>query len=398
MTWPKLLRKASWTLLLSIAILPIATASENATSALALLSTTNVVEPKKVLQNARDRLREQFDSWLKQPSEYRNRAVGECSVFPEGDIYPFALPAMAYCDLARRQSPLKTQATANAAKLIELLVPATSKRIRPPAGDLMRLANYQKQGTFLATLNITLGKFAPIDPSNKYKALHAHISQLLYRAMEDLDGKPIESYPEYTWYFDSIMALVSLRLFEEANRLPPRSKTLLDKHLGWRMKHARDGSTGLPIAHKAGLPRGCDLSMQICLLAEIDRPAAQQLYKTYVTHHWADYGVIAGFTEWPKGKNMLMAGDIDSGPLFLGIGMTATGVGLGAALSVDDSERVGRLARQLHRLPDFVKSVTSTGSQPVSLFDGAVPVNPSYLTGFLYGDAVLFYALRCGIR
>jgi hypothetical protein len=398
MTWPKVLRKASWTVLLCGAIAPIVTASENASSALALLSTTNTIEPKRVVQHSRVHLRKQFDQRLKQPNEYAKRALAECSVFPEGEIYPFALPAMAYCNLAGGQSPLKAQGTANAAKLIELLVPATSKRVRPPDGDLMRLTSYQKQGTFLATLNITLGKFAPIDPSDRYKALHAHISQLLYRAVEELDGKPIESYPEYTWYFDSIMALVSLRLFEEANSLPPRSKTLLDKHLSWRMKHARDGSTGLPIAYKGGLSRGCDISMQICLLAEIDRAAAQQLYKTYVANHWADRGVIAGFTEWPKGKNLFAIGDIDSGPLFLGIGMTATGVGLGAALSMGDTERVARLARQLHMLPEFVKSVTSTGPQPVNLFDGAVPVNPSYLTGFLYGDAVLFYALTCGIH
>jgi hypothetical protein len=347
------------------------------------------------LQNAQDRLREQFDRWLQEPNDYQKRAVAECSVFPEGEIYPFALPALGYCNLVRSDSRLKTAAGNNVPKLIELLIPATVRRVRPPGGDLMQLAAYDRQGTFLATLNIVLGSYTQIAPNNKYKALHAHISRLLYRAMEDLGGMPLESYPEYTWYFDSIMALVSLRLFEDANGLPRRSDSLLQKHLQWRDRHASDKATDLPIAYKGGLPRGCDLSMQICLLANLDQEAARKLYTGYVNHHWTDYGVVAGFTEWPKGRGLLMTGDIDSGPLFLGIGMTATGVGLGSALVMKDFEKVSRLAGQLGTLPTLVRSLSGPQVSTTSLFDGAVPVNPDYLTGFLYGDAVLFYAVTC---
>jgi hypothetical protein len=135
--------------------------------------------------------------------------------------------------------------------------------------------------------------------------------------------------------------------------------------------------------------------MQICLLANLDQEAARKLYTGYVNHHWTDYGVVAGFTEWPKGRGLLMTGDIDSGPLFLGIGMTATGVGLGSALVMKDFEKVSRLAGQLGTLPTLVRSLSGPQVSTTSLFDGAVPVNPDYLTGFLYGDAVLFYAVTC---
>jgi len=135
--------------------------------------------------------------------------------------------------------------------------------------------------------------------------------------------------------------------------------------------------------------------MQVCLLTQIDLAAARKLYDTYANYHWADYGVVAGFTEWPKGRGLFMTGDIDSGPLFLGIGMTATGVGLGAAVSLADDAKIARLATQLEKLPKLVKSLSTSQSQSFSLFDGAVALNPFYLTGFLYGDAVLFYSLSC---
>lgn len=352
------------------------------------LSLTNATSSDEILGNARLRLQKQFDKWLQQPQEYAKLALGECSVFPEGEIYPFALPAMAYCNLALRNPQRKPETALKVAKLIELLIPMTAKRVQSPGGDLMRLTAYQKQGTFLSTLNLTLGNYALIASDNKHKPLHAHISRLLDSTLHDLDGKPIESYLEYTWYFDTIMALASLRLFEDANGLPRRSAGLLKKHLQWRHQHAMDKATGLPIAYSGGLPRGCDLSMQICLLADMDLDAARKLYHRYVTHHWADYGMIAGFTEWQKTKSFLMTGDIDSGPLFLGIGMTATGVGIGAALAMADSDKVAKLATELERLPSLVKSLTGS-----DLFDATIPINPFFLTGFLYGDAVLFYSL-----
>jgi len=83
-------------------------------------------------------------------------------------------------------------------------------------------------------------------------------------------------------------------------------------------------------------------------------------------------------------------GDIDSGPLILGIGPTATGVGVGAAKAVGDAKRLGTLARQLKVLPDFLRRLEAGDQQ---LFGDSVWVNSQYVTGFLYGDVVLFYAI-----
>ena len=340
------------------------------------------------------RLLERFDQWLKEPNVYHRRALRECSVFPEGRIYPFAIPALAYANVGLGDANERKHCAAQMQKLIALLISTVTDDISPPGGDLKRLPNYQKEGTRLATLNLTLACYALISDDGQYRSLHDHISQLLWRALTEASGKPLASYPAYTWYFDTLMALVSLELYDRAQGLA-RTGPLTAKHFVWLQSHATDTGTGLPVAYQGGLPRGCDLSMQICLLQQLDPRAAQRLYVDYVRHHWVDLWFIAGFREWPKSKGPkskepFALGDIDSGPLVLGIGPTATGVGIGAAKAVRDTKRLRKLARQLQLLPDFLDLLEQGGEE---LFGGQVRVSSQYVTGFLYGDAVLFYAI-----
>jgi len=335
-------------------------------------------------------LRDQFDQWLNEPNTYHQRALRECSAFPEGRIYPFAIPALGYANLGLGDANEREHSAAQMRKLIELLISTVTEDISPLGGDLKRLPDYQKEGTRLATLNLTLACYALISDDRRYGSLHDHISLLLWRALTKSSGKPLASYPAYTWYFDTIMALVSLELYDRAQGLA-RTGPLTAQHFAWLRSHATDTGTGLPVAYQGGLPRGCDLSMQICLLQQLDSRAAQRMYVDYVRHHWVDLWFIAGFREWPKSKGPSFSlGDIDSGPLILGIGPTATGVGIGAAKAVSDTKRVSILSRQLQLLPDFLRLLERGDHE---LFGGEVRVSSQYVTGFLYGDFVLFYAI-----
>jgi hypothetical protein len=344
---------------------------------------------EEVLEVNASRLREQFDQWLKEPDAYRQRALRECSAFPEGRIYPFAIPALGYANMGLGDAKQREHSAAQMQKLIELLTSTVIEDIRPPGGDLNRLLHYQKEGTRLATLNLTLACYALIWDEGRYGSLHDRVSLLLRRALTEGAGKPLASYPAYTWYFDTIMALVSLELYDRAHGLA-QTGPLIEQHFAWLRSHASDTGTGLPVAYEGGLPRGCDLSMQICLLQQLDSRTAQRVYADYVRHHWVNFGFIAGFREWPKSKGRSSRGDIDSGPLILGIGPTGTGVGIGAAKAVGDANRLSTLARQLKVLPHFLRLLEWGGEQ---LFGDQVGVSSQYVTGFLYGDAVLFYAI-----
>lgn len=346
-------------------------------------------DPEPIVQSIAARLRNQFDERLKDPEAYRQQALRECSAFPEGHVYPFAIPAMGYANLALGDPTQREHCAAQMRKLIDPLIASIVEAVAPPGGDLLRLDHYRDQGTRLATLNLTLACYALVSDDPRYRKLHDHVSDLLQQALAKNSGAPLASYPEYTWYFDTIMALASLELHDRAHGQSQSGK-LMDQHFAWIREHATDAATGLPVAYEDGLPRGCDLSMQVCLLKQIGSPAAQRLYDAYVKHHWADLGLVAGFREWPMSEKPNVSGDIDSGPLILGIGPTATGVGVGATKAMSDASRFGILARQFQTLPDILRFMEQSGSKP---FGDAVPIKSNYVTGFLYGDAVLFYAI-----
>jgi hypothetical protein len=350
---------------------------------------TNAANPDATLDAVARRLRDHFDAMLADPIAYRRRARRECEVFPEGKVYPFAIPALAYANLGLKDPPQRDHSAAQMRKLIDILRSIVTEKIRPPGADLNRLSDYQKQGTYLATLNLALACYALVSNDGRYGRLRDHLSLLLRDALVKNQGEPLASYPDLTWYFDTVMALVSLEMHERL-RGPMRTRPLLDQYLAWVRSRATDAESGLPIAYEGGLPRGCDLTMQICLLAQIDPPLARRLYADFVAHHWVDYGFIAGFREWPKSKKDSNFGDVDSGPLFLGIGPTATGVGMGAALAVNDTNLLARLAGQLDRLPAAIQLLEKGGQK---LFGEQVLISSQYETGFLYGDAVLFYAV-----
>src|ERR1017187_10257013 len=59
----------------------------------------SALSTEEALKVNASRLRERFDQWLKEPNAYHQRALRECSAFPEGRIYPFAIPALGYANV-----------------------------------------------------------------------------------------------------------------------------------------------------------------------------------------------------------------------------------------------------------------------------------------------------------
>jgi hypothetical protein len=74
-------------------------------------------------------------------------------------------------------------------------------------------------------------------------------------------------------------------------------------------------------------------------------PAARRLYLRYRDRFLVEVGPVRGFREWPPGVDR--PADSDSGPIVLGIGVAASGIGLGATRAlgaVDDWKALERSA------------------------------------------------------
>ncbi len=349
------------------------------------------------LRDVRARLRKQFDGYLERPQQYARRVHQECRSFPEGDLFPYVLPAMAQANLAVADPKHRPAGRKRIAQCIDLAIPSVVRRVRPPGGKLQDLRAFGDQATYLGQLNLALGCYRLVGGDDRYEAIHKRLSDVLHAALVERQGRPLESYPSYSWSFDTAPVLVSLAL-RDRHTGGSQAPEVTRQHLAWLKTHSLDPATGLP-RHRCGLrtgrafgsPRGCDLSMRLALLARIDLPTAKELYRAYVRHFWIERNVVAGFAEWPGGR----AGrqDIDSGPVVMGVGMSASGMGIAAATAVGDGPRRRRLCEQLADLRQLLRLTLTPDASGRPSFLGVIPYRPEYVTGFLMGDACLFYAV-----
>lgn len=91
--------------------------------------------------------------------------------------------------------------------------------------------------------------------------------------------------------------------------------------------------------------RGCANSGILLFTAELDPTIAGRWYDDYEKNFWKDTGWVAGFTEMPlNAKDKLM--DVDSGPVFLGIGSVASAFGIGAAKVVGRFDHAAPLTQE----------------------------------------------------
>ena len=308
-----------------------------------------VIEPgpppqADTLDATRRLLLERFDGYLTDPKAYARLVLDECAQFPEGDLFPFVFPAMAYSNLALAGTTDRQHARQQIAILIDLALPAVIKRLKPPQNKLEKLESYKRQATYLGQINLALGCYRLVGGDDRFDLIQRRISDVLYRALLKADGQPLASFPNYSWPFDTIPVLASLKL-DDLQRRTKRTDALVKKHLAWVEQHGLHESTGLPysrLGKNQELPRGCDLSLRLCLLAQIDHLKAEALYQNYTKYFWLERGVAAGFAEWPRGISRFE--DNDSGPIILGIGTAASGLGIGTVLAMNDQTRLKRLA------------------------------------------------------
>ena len=355
---------------------------------------------ENIISSTKNRLIVDFNRYLELPEKYQERVKKNCGFFPEGDLFPYIYPALAYVNVALKDPNQLENSRVQSRKLIDLAINSVTRRVAPSGGKLENLSNYKRHGTYLGQLNLALGAYSLISSDDRYSKLNQVLSDLFYNELIKSDARPICSYPKYTWPFDTIPVLVSLHLYD-LKTSNDRSKELIDKHLAWVQKNATHSTFGLPFSRVNILtgkgmeyPRGCDLSFRLCLLAYIDQDYTARLYKNYVKYHWIDTGYLAGFSEWPKGVNRFE--DVDSGPIIEGIGMGASGMGLGATIACKDRKRQERLCNLMLVSSNLIQAtlmINKTFFSSNSQQKTQVPLDKRYYTSFLFGDTMLFYCV-----
>ena len=332
-----------------------------------------------------------LDTELDDPAAYKKLADREARAFPEGTLFPYVFPALTWTNLAKRDPSLRPEAREHIEALVHLMEPAVVLSAGPPDGDLAKLKDYRSNATMLGQYNLVLGCWKLVGGDDRFEAKHRAVSEALAKAMQERGGKPLDSYPALVWPFDTIPVVLSLHL-RDSDRYAP----LIDAHFAWVDGEGTDPATGLPwsrLAHSSLEPvvgpRGCDLSYRIGLLAQLDPERARDLYDRYTKVFWIRRSLATGFAEWPHGASDVA--DIDSGPVIMGLGTAATGLGFAATRAVDDGARWNTLERELNLVQGVLKVFAPVVQDHPSFRQIDVDLD-TWKTGFFFGDICLLWA------
>ncbi|GAA3143929.1 hypothetical protein [Kribbella aluminosa] len=177
----------------------------------------------------------------------------------------------------------------------------------------------------------------------------------------------LPTYPGQAWPIDSVVAIASLRLYDAV--VAPRFGQVA-RNWVTTVKTELDPATGL-LPHQV-LPqvtgaRGSSQAMIQRFLVDIDPTFARSQYQLFRDKFVTGLGI----RECPKGT--AGRGDVDSGPLVLGMSLSATVVGMGAARAHHDS-----LANRLSRTGELV-GMPFSGLRTKRYLFGAVPIGDAFL-------------------
>ncbi len=187
----------------------------------------------------------------------------------------------------------------------------------------------------------------------------------------------LAAYPQQSWPVDSVVAIAALRLTDRAlgqhrhDAVVQRWRTLARQRLDPRtglLPHRTDPATGAPLEGA----RASSQSVLLRFLHDVDPAWAVGQYRTFRAEFTSGVLGIPGVREYPRGVDA--GGDVDSGPLILGMSASASAVALGDAVVFGDRG----WARQLTGLAEATGMAMEAGGERRYL-GGALPVGDAFL-------------------
>ncbi|MBI5834305.1 MAG: hypothetical protein HZB16_18575 [Armatimonadetes bacterium] len=194
---------------------------------------------------------------------------------------------------------------------------------------------------YLGYLSLALGMYRLLEPDNEFNALHDRLIAALARRLAAAPTGLIETYPGQSFPVDNAAAIGGLGLYDRvtgadhgtlirawvttcrARYIDPRSG------LFYQQVNARNG-TPVDEARASGTALG------LYFVSFADLCFARECYAALRRRCLRRPLGLGGMREYPR--LVLLGGNVDSGPVVLGFGLTATGFGLaGARLAGDES-------------------------------------------------------------
>lgn len=188
---------------------------------------------------------------------------------------------------------------------------------------------------YLGWKNYLLAKKLILLNSKKITPKEDDVNTYLFQTKQLVDAYTkkqipfLESYTALSWPADNTVAVASIGLFEKIidDRYHSFIKDWVKKakvstdSLGL-LPHKVDYQTNQTLSNG----RGCSMSLMLTFLPDIDKEFAKQQFNLYYKYFLDKRLFLPGIREYPLGING--KGDVDSGPVILQIGGSASIVGI----------------------------------------------------------------------
>ncbi len=325
-----------------------------------------------------------LERWVQRPLSTAAFHTSSASFDGEWLFGTYIMAALGFGQTASEHAGLRAQHLAIMADCIDRLL---SPEVRAfdaarwgsdPIDSLDSAHDAADHVSYLGYLNLVLSLHRQLDPTSRFATLNDRITQKLERRYLATPSMMLETYPHERYPVDNAAAIGSIALHGVATH---SAHPVVRRWCDWVKAHHLDPATKLLIqsvhgnGSAADAPRGSGTALAAYFLSFADRDLSASLYAAVAKQ----VGSVVGFgavREYPatikRGQ-----GDVDSGPIFLGYGVSASGFSLSGS----------RIHHDAHTFRQLYATVYLFGAPYTS--DGAREM----VTGGPIGNAILFAML-----
>jgi hypothetical protein len=329
-----------------------------------------------------------MDRWIQGDLAHHDFRTGSPRFDGEWLFGTYMMAAMGHGQIAIEHPELRAQQASRMEPCIEGMLARESRAFDRAAwghDPLSSPGSSRAHVAYLGYMNLVLSLHRMLDPDSPYAALNDRVTRHLMRLAKRSRTGLLETYPGEVYPVDNAAFVASVAMHQRATG-QDHSKFLAKWFETFEQGYV-DTDSGLVVqsvrvsnGHPADAPRGSGTALAAYFLSFANPELSRALHgaiEAQLAEEVAGFGVVREYPRGTQGR-----GDIDSGPIIFGWGLSPTGFALASSRAHTDRERYRAYYATAHLFGVPVDRVDANGQR-----------TRNFATGGPIGDALMFALL-----